>query len=300
MSNLEAQIELLKTTGNQFSVDERHPRRLALPGVYLEGDDGPEPALYDSLIVPAIPYMIAPDGDVQEALEAVRPGRATDQNPDDFIEKTLNRRGALIGFSGYGTGSGPTRKYEYSHEHDGIQALFAHCKTSGIPIGGVVDGATGYGVPGLSGTLAEKQGLVTFGFAPLESLRGAARRDNYGVIGTVFGDEAEVLGGTPDVLVAMGGGPNAQKEVEAALGLGTLVILATLKSYPDNSIAYLPGRAAAETAQDVEDARKAGIPVESTSVEHLLNIFDTLNMDRLRATRDQRAAHLAQALAPRP
>ncbi|HTE57963.1 MAG TPA: hypothetical protein VK694_04420 [Verrucomicrobiae bacterium] len=301
MSNLEAQIELLRTTGNQFSDEERHSRRLALPGVYLEGDDGPEPALYDSVIVPAIPYLIAPSEEVHEALEAIRPGRATDQNPDDFIEKTFNRKGVLIGFSGYGTGSDPIKKYEYSAEHDGLQALFAHCRTAGISIDGVIDGATGYGVPGLSGTLAEKQGLITTGFAPLESLRGAAMRHKYGVVGKVFGDEAQALGGTPDILVAMGGGPNAQKEIEAALDLGTLVILATLRGYPGNSIAHLPNRATeAKTAQDVEAARKAHIPVESTSVKHLLGIFDSLNMDRLRATRDQRAEHLARVLAPLP
>jgi hypothetical protein len=296
MSNLDAQIELLETTGNQIPPEERQARRLALPGVYLDIDGESVQALYDSLIVPAIPSMLAPSAEVHEALEAVRPGRTTEHEPNAFIEKILSRRGLLVGFSGYGTGTGPTRKYEYKAERDGIEALFDHFKQAGISIGSIIDGATGYGVPGLSGALAEQKGLPTTGFAPLESLRGAAMRRDYAVVGNKFGDEAKALGGSPDVLVVMGGGPNALKEIEAAQDMGTLVVAATLRDdYPENSVAHLLQRMA-----NTKTAKKVGKPVICKTVDQLLDVFDGLDDGRLQATRDQRAEHLAKILAPVP
>ena len=289
---MEAQLDLLRTTGDQFTDEVRRSNRLPLPGIYMAGDAA-KPALYDARIIPTIPAMIAPDSHVSRALSEIRPGLSTTDNASETISAWLAGDGITLGFSGYGTGGG----YGYGAEYDSIDEIFTHCAATGLSIDGIVDGATGYGVPGLSGLLAQKHRLTTMGFAPLRSLRGAATRDTFTVVGEEFGDEAPALGATPDVLIALGGGPNAEKEVNAALSLGSLVILAAVKAYPDSSVVYLPERSAEARA-----AQAAERLVVCTSIDGIKSVLDAVRQDPSLAqgNREARGAHLNRVLATRP
>ena len=284
---LDNQINLLRTAGNQFDEEERAMFWKPLPGVNMAQGDGLEPALYDTRVVPKISEMIAHSGPVHEALEKVRPGRRTTRDMNPTIHKWLEGNGITLGFSGYGTGGG----FSYAAEHAGIQEIFDHCKATGLPIDGVVDGATGYGVPGLSGALAQKNNIPTIGFAPLRSLRGAAPRDTYVVVGEEFGDEAEALGAMPDALIAFGGGPFAEKEVETAIVLGTTVILAAIKEYPESSAVHLTNRSPRARA-----AQEAGKLVVCKSISQVTDRLDGLKTAYLKLDREKRALHLHAAV----
>jgi hypothetical protein len=280
LPSLDEQLDLLRTTGDQFDIDERRGRRVVLPGVTLEEDGIREPALYDAGVVPTIQTMVVPDERVCDALANVRPGMTTMASATPFLMNVLQYSGLVVGFSGYGTGSSKEKTYEYQTEHAGINGVLDAFEESGLRVAHVVDGGTGYGVPGLSGVIAEQRGLRTIGYAPVRSLRGIARRDTSVIVGNEFGDEAVALGSTPDVLVALGGGPNAEKEVEAALNVGSKVMLLTLKDYPGNSIAYLPERhEAAREAQDKEQL------VVCTSLEEAREHIQAMNIDDLFSNR---------------
>jgi len=249
------QLDLLRTTGNQFDPDERRARRLPIPGIMLEGEGSElEPALYDAGVVPTIPDMIVPSNGLCRALSELRPNRLTSRYMGGFMTGLFFRADLIVGFSGYGTGTEPGgRRYDYETEYQGMVELFDAFEEAEIPVSHVVDGGTGYGVPGISGLVAQQRGLGTIGYAPARSLRGIASRDTSVIVGKEFGDEAIALGSTPDVLVAMGGGPNAEKEVEAALAVGSRVMLLNLREYPSNSIAYMTDRhEGAKEAQEKE------------------------------------------------
>lgn len=287
LPTLDAQIDSLRTTGDQFSSEEKEISRLELPGVWMAVKNGTEKAMYDARIVPSLPHMIVPAVHVYRALKMIRPNQLTVNSADQSISSWLNVKGHIIGFSGYGTGGG----YEYEREYEGIQQIFDHCNAAGILIDGVVDGATGYGVPGLSGVLARKYEHPTIGIVPLRGLRGAAPRDTYVVTGEEFGDEAPAIGATPDMLIAFGGGPNAEKEVETAIEMGSVVILAVLKRYPENSVAYLSQRN--RKAKAAQDAGKLLVCNNLESIGAYLDI----SADQLHANRERRRSYLRKVLA---
>lgn len=280
MPSLDQQIEMLAATGDQFLPEERRACRQPLAGVYL----GDQQAQYDARIISKIPHIIVPRADVYRALCPVRPADAlTTMYADMTVDTLMNSEELIIGFSGYGTGDGRN----YREEREGIEQLFQHCASGELPVSSVVDGGTGYGIPGLSGALAQKYGLETVGFAPLRSLRGAAPRDTLAVVGEEFGDEAEVLGATPDVLLVFGGGPNAEKEVFASMAAGSLVIPVVLKHYKEDSAVHL-----AKRDKDVAKASIAGQFIVCEDITSVVSVLEAIDMDRIHKARKVRKRYL--------
>jgi hypothetical protein len=290
LPTLDEQLGLLRATGNQFDPEEREARWLALSGVTLQGDETREPVLYDAGVVPTIPEMVVPSNNMRHALEVVRPGLQTSASAGAFLLRTFAHDGLIVGFSGYGTGTEKGgRRYEYEDEYEGLLELFAAFHDAEMPVGQVVDGGTGFGVPGLSGVVAEQEGITTIGYTPARSLRGIARRDTSVIIGEEFGDEAIALGSTPDILIAMGGGPNAEKEVEAALDAGSLVMLLTLRDYPPSSIAYMTDRH--EGAREAKEKERLFV---CESIDEARVVIGGLNAGQLRASRFDIRLHILQ------
>lgn len=58
MPTLAEQIDLLRTTGDQFPPADREASWEQLPGITMTVDG--EPALYDARILPQIPTVVAP------------------------------------------------------------------------------------------------------------------------------------------------------------------------------------------------------------------------------------------------
>lgn len=288
MTSLHAQIDSLRTTGEQFDDAERKAAWLPLVDVTLRGDNACEPALYYSHTVPYIPNMVVPSLRMLNALEEVRPARSTVQHPDALLSSIENSRGVILGFSGYGTGGG----FSYETEFQAINDIFDRCHDSGIHIDMVVDGGTGFGVPGLGGAIANQRGFDTLGYLPARGLRGAAPRQTSVVTGEEFGDEALALGGTPDVLIALGGGPIAEQEIDSAIRSGSTVVLAALKQYPESSAVYLPTRNA-----PARIAQKAGKLVTCSTTSEISDVLDWLDMSALRHLRISRVENLHRLLA---
>lgn len=282
LPSLDEQLDLLRTTGNQFDPDERRERRLPIPGIMLEGEDGElEQALYDAGVVPTIPSMIVPSNGLCRALQELRPNRLTSRYMGGFMTGLFFRADLIVGFSGYGTGTEPGgKRYDYETEYQGMVELFDVFHEAEVPVSHVVDGGTGYGVPGLSGIIAEQQGLKTIGYAPARSLRGIARRDTSVIVGKEFGDEAVALGSTPDMLVALGGGPNAEKEVEAALAVGSRVMLLNLRDYPGSSIAYM-----ADRHEGAKEAKAKEQLVVCTSMDEAREVIKDLDLPEIKKNR---------------
>lgn len=274
------QLDLLRLRGEQFRAEERQVARAVLPGIFMESDG--TPALYDTRIIPHIPSMIVSDPAVCHALEGIRDGHSTTQSTTTFIDKLRNTAGLIIGFSGYGTEG----RY-YGVEQDGIEAVLTGSKEAGLPIDLVVDGGTGYGVPGLSGVLANVHGYSTLGCTPLRGLRGAAPRDNFVVIDQEFGHEARVLGASSDVLFALGGGPIAREEILSALRRGSKVVFLTRKTYPDSSAAYLH-----ERHPRAKSAYQSGQLEVFKTVDQLAAFLGTLSISSVKANRGRRANYL--------
>lgn len=264
MSTLAEQIDLLCATGNQFTPADREASWEQLPNITMAASD--KPVLYDARMLAQIPTVIAPASRVYNALRLVRRDHATYKRPLPLVSDRAD--GLILGFSGYATGG----RHSYEEEYAGIAGILDHCEAEGIAIEVVVDGGTGFGVPGLSGALAKERGLPTIGYAPLRGLRGAAPRDKLIVVGEEFGDEAKALGRTPDVLIVLGGGPNAQKEIEAAMTVGSLVLLLNLKEYRTDSVAYLPSRH--ERARQAQSAGKLAVCESVDDVAETLAAYD--------------------------
>jgi hypothetical protein len=169
LPSLPDQINLLRATGEQFHGEEKRARRLVLPGVRMPDPDN-EPMSYDGVIVPAIPTLIAPDKTLFEALRSVRPDTKTHQNPGTYISSIIDEPRLIVGFSGYGT-----EGFAYETEYVAINGIFDHLDKVGRSVA-IVDGGTGYGVPGLSGALARQRSYPTTGYIPARSLRGALPR----------------------------------------------------------------------------------------------------------------------------
>jgi hypothetical protein len=286
---IDKQLKMLQATGDQFSAEDRKAHLLQLPSVWTAKGNTSKPVLYDTRILSLTPSVIAPSAQAYRALEAIRPQQTTTQDATAFIDLQLNGEGVILGFSGYGTGGG----YKYKEEYEGIDGIFSRCKVAGISIDGVIDGATGYGVPGLSGALAKQHGHSSTGFVPFNNLHYAAPRDTLVVIGEKFGDEASALGAIPDLLVAFGGEQNAEKEIRTAMSMGSMVVLAALRKYPENSAAYLLSR-----SQTAKTAHQAGKLVVCNNIDELKTLFDDLDIARLHKNREKRRTHLYKVLEP--
>jgi hypothetical protein len=282
----EGQGALLRVEGQQFMPADREGWRRPLPGITLAGENGPEPAIYDSRIMSTIDSMVVPDRQVATALDAVRYPQVTTTNAEPHINAWMNLPAPIVGFSGYGTGG-----REYVTEYDRIHDIFHFCQEAGMAIGAVSDGGTGYGVPGISGLFARSYGHLKLGFAPLRGLRGAAPRDVLTVIGNEFGDEAKALGAVPDVLVAVGGGPNTEREVRAALSVGSKVILAAFKEYPPNSVVY-------KSATLAEAVQYEGQLIACNNIGPILLALSELQLPDYIARRESRAERLQTLLRP--
>lgn len=284
---LEADWELLCQTGEQSSDEDRRQARRILPGVHMAADG--QPAQYDDRVVPVLPHMVVPSRSVHAALASIRPDALTTATADAFLEQRLDTDGLIVGFSGYGT-----EGHRYYTEASGIDQVLHACELRRMPVQCVVDGGTGYGVPGLAGVTGTMRRHETVGFAPLRSLRSAAWRDEYVVVGQEWGDEAEALGGLPDLLVALGGDQNARREVHAALAAGSIVMLANLTSYPERSLA--------------NDYVRPDTPVREAYVDGQLKVCKSrgeisraiagLDLDALLQRRENRLNHLRTVLAP--
>lgn len=281
--SVDEQLDLLRCNGEQFNPTERRACHLELPGIYMADSGGSEPALYDGRIVPDIPTIIAPSAEVRQALSAIRPNRTTMSDARPFLHNLLESEGIIIGFSGYGTENRP-----YEEEAMVIDGILEHYKTSGTPVRGVIFGGTGYGVPGLSGVLARKHGFPTIGYVPLRSLRGAAPVDTLIVTGEEFGDEAEVLGSTPDRLHVLGGGPIAIEEATAAMKRGSQVVLAAIKDdYPDNSAVNM-----LNWSGDAMQAKHQHRLVVCKTLGAIKAAIDAVAQDDLRSNRAARLSYL--------
>jgi len=284
LASPEQQFELLCEDGLQFPSAEREASRLELPGVLLDG----EPALYDARIVPEIPTVIAPRADVYNALTQVRSGE-TLQDAGPFIQEKLTGAGLIIGFSGYGT-----EGYAYHTEAAGIEAIHQICDQAGLPIDAVVDGGTGYGVPGLSGMVAQAMERHAIGVVPVRGARGASPRDTLVVVdGDDFGDEAPAIGLMADVLVVMGGGPNAEKELKAAVASGGLAVIAGLKDYPPVSLVNT-----FDQDELFANAYEDGQLTVCGNIDELTTQITRLDLDQAHASRALRATKLYDFLQP--
>jgi hypothetical protein len=284
LPSLERQIDSLRETGEQFPAAERELTLRPLPGVYMQ--DGTE-ALYDARVMGHIANMTVPSERVCEALASVRPNN-TSMQADALLDWYLQDPGLLVGFSGYGTAG-----YNYEITAEGIDTVFQSFRQQRLHIGGVTDGGTGYGVPGLSGTLAASHGHDPIGFAPLRSLRGAAPREDFIVVGEEFGDETEALGTMADVLFVFGGGELSRKELDAALLAGSTAVLMGLQDYrPDAPINQI----------DKDDRLIAAHANRKlllcNSLEAIPQIVGRLEPDALRANRGIRHHRLRNLLRP--
>lgn len=88
----------------------------------------------------------------------------------------------------------------------------------------VCDGATGAGVLGLNGVLAQQHYVPSMGFAALQGLSSMAPRDHMIVGGQTYQDREALVGSTPDLLMCFGGGDGSLRECLAALGAGGSVL----------------------------------------------------------------------------
>lgn len=295
LPSLDEQLELVRTTGNQFDPDERRARRLPIPGVMLEGDDGElELALYDAGVVPTIPNMVVSSNGLCHALQELRPDHPTSKSAGSFVLGMFFRSELIIGFSGYGTGTDPGgKRYSYEAECDGMNELFDALQEVELPVSHVVDGGTGYGVPALSGLIAQQRGLKTVGYSPARSLRGIASRDTSVIVGKEFGDEAIALGSTPDMLFVLGGGPNAEKEIEAALAVGSRIMQLNLRDYPGSSVAHMVDR-----HSGAQEAEEKGQLTVCRSMDEAREVIQGLDLAELKKNRyPERFSAVRRALA---
>jgi len=283
--SLERQIDSLRQNGELFPEAERQEAWRPLPGVRMQ--DGTE-ALYDERVMNRITNITAPCERVREALGRVRLNN-TSSEADAFLDWYLQDPGLLVGFSGYGTAG-----YNYDAPADSIAAIFQTFRDQRLHIGGVTDGGTGYGVPGLSGALAASFGHDPIGFAPLRSLRGAAPREDFVVVGEEFGDEAEALGTMPDILFVYGGGKITRAELGAALLAGsTAVLLGKSESFgPDAPINQI------EKDSRLTAARANRKLLLCRNLAAIPGVVGQLEPDKLRHNREQRRQHLTRLLKP--
>jgi hypothetical protein len=112
-----------------------------------------------------------------------------------------------------------------------------------------------------------------------------------------FGTEAAALGAMPDVLIVIGGGPIAKKEIASAMGNAAAIIFAPgVKDYPTNS--------AVHAYEDVDTLRaNASGPLDThiqvvEDIADVATVISQLNLsgERLQASRHIRAERLVQAI----
>lgn len=100
----------------------------------------------------------------------------------------------------------------------------------------VVDGGVSDGVLGLSGILANRFEVPSLGYIPLQGLSSIGPRTRLVVHKDTYLDREILVGLTPDVLVCVGGGLGTQRECEAALEHGGVVLLLALRDYGPGSL----------------------------------------------------------------
>jgi len=286
LASVEAQLELLETTGQQFTDEERRLGRRALPGVYVGQDM--EPALYEARVVPEVPRVIVPSAVAYQGLCAVRPRRETLQRGQECIDNVLQTPGLIVGFCGYGSAHPG-----YDKERRSIEHVLDGCAEADLPVDYVVDGGTGYGVPGLAALLARKRGVSTLGFLPLRGLRSAAPHDTLVVSGEEFADAAPALGAMPDVLVNLGGGPITEEEMKAALRMGTAVLTLSPGRYPKESAAHLY-----RCSPLAKAAYQVGWLKTCETADDITDVVSGLDLEALQENRTVRRARLRTVLTP--
>lgn len=273
-------IALLRTTGNQFT-DQKNSR-VPLPGItYTNWRRNQVPAIFDPYItIHGIGELHARDPKVQFELDRYRK-RSPSESLTTFLQEKLKRTGLIIGFSGYASDG-----FHYEAETEGIQAVLQASKRQGIPIDLIVDGGTSLGIPGLSGLLAQQESIATLGCIPLEGLRSVGVRDTTIVLGETYGDETHAIGTIPDILIVLGGGPNAAKEYQTALNAGNIVLMVHLKEYPSNSLINT-----FESLPGTQDAIQQGKVIVCNNLESIGEFFasiDDLKMKEVHKNRNNK------------
>ncbi len=169
---------------------------------------------------------------------------------DSFIANALRERGATVNIGG---GEALERRHargdtfamgvsgytlpgkNYAVEIQGLQKLYEYLIQSGRKPDLVVDGGVRTGALGANAALADKYGIRTLGYIPLQGLSSMSPRDDMVVRGITYEDREEYVGGFPHkLLVAAGGGEGSRRESQRALKTGSAVLLLALKDYNHN------------------------------------------------------------------
>lgn len=286
------QLNLLRTEGYQFPPDIRQQGLLQLGDMYMDLEGCLKPALYDSTVLPHVGQLIVPSKEVFSALAPVRDGRPIVRRAQTSLDGWFKEEGLIVGFSGYGSGG-----YPYEDAYEGMTSVFEAFRKASLPVARVVDGGTGFGVPGLSGMLAAQQNIGTIGVAPLRSLRGIAPRTDLLVTGEQFGDEAVTLGSLSDLLIAFGGAKITIEEMETAMARGSSVIVAAIKDYKNAPVVQ---RARQLKSNIVRTSRASSKLSICHSIEHIEEEVAAHTLTALQASRALRKFFLQQVLSPVP
>jgi len=149
-----------------------------------------------------------------------------------YLERLKRRNPLFISISGYSSSSNG-----YLEDAVVVQHVFHTLAEHDIHASLVLHGGTRYGVPAVANTLATEYGLERIGCMPARGLHSPIDvPDGYNqppldtmiIKGLDYGDETDIIGSTPDVLISVGGGSGSVREIEYALKEGKLVVLVRL------------------------------------------------------------------------
>jgi hypothetical protein len=220
--------ESLCARGEQFP---KHARRVSPRGdtTYQHPTRGTQPVAIDRLALSATGRVHA-DAALHEAFEKYG---TTPVAPSEAVA-TLTRVSdwnLVWGFSGFATAG-----YSYATEAHGMNALLEYLESTNRKPALITDGGVSDGVLGLSGVLAKRHCIPSMGFLPRQGLASSGPRDHLVVKMDTYRDRERLVGGAPDVLVCVGGGEGTRRECEAALAIGSTVLVLALKAYGPASL----------------------------------------------------------------
>lgn len=208
-------------TGWETGVEYEHPEK------------GTQGIVVDDRVLPAIDHFYTNNKALSLALGKRHVYTVATTRAMQVLNYALAGDGVVWGLSGYASAF-PGAKYHA--EADGIEKFYEHFRAIGHKPALVVDGGVSAGVLGLNGIIAKQFQVPTLGFIPLQGLGSMGPRTHMVVYGATYQDREKAVAAASDILTCWGGKKGTERECEAAIDDGSIVILTRFREYEPDSL----------------------------------------------------------------